>query len=73
MIGVSDFPVWRFLLLDFIGVVLWATTFTSLGCYFGGTFVSLLGIIQKHLNVVLFVAIFCFAVRWFYLKSKKGR
>lgn len=73
MVGMSDFPVWKFLLFDLIGVVLWAVTFTTLGCCFGDTFVALLGMIQKHLNVVLLVGIFWFTIRWFYLDSKKDR
>ena len=73
MVGMSDFPVWKFLLFDLIGVVLWATTFTTLGFYYGDTFVALLGMIQKHLNAVLLAGIFCFTIRWFYLNSKKNR
>ncbi|MBW1645083.1 MAG: DedA family protein [Deltaproteobacteria bacterium] len=72
LVGASDFPVWRFLLFDFIGVVLWAATFTTLGYCFGDDFVALLGIIQKHLNVILFAVIFYAATRWLYLRSKKG-
>ncbi|NIA19898.1 MAG: DedA family protein [Xanthomonadaceae bacterium] len=73
MVGMSDFPVWKFLLFDFIGVVLWATMFTTLGCYYGDTFVALLGMIQKHFNAVLLAGIFFFAIRWFYLHSQKDR
>lgn len=73
MVGMSDFPAWKFLLCDLIGVVFWATTFTTLGFYYGNNFVALLGMIQKHLNVVLLVGIFWFTIRRLHLNSKKER
>ncbi len=63
IVGMSDFPVWRFVLYDFIGIVLWALAFTTLGYCFGDTFVALLGMLQKHLTAVLLAGIFVFVVR----------
>ena len=72
MLGMSDFPIWKFLLFDFIGVVLWALTFTTLGYCFGQAFIAFLGMFQKHLSAVIFIAIFGVAWRWLYLNSKKN-
>ncbi len=42
-IGVSQVPTWRFTLLNILGAIIWATSFTMLGFIFGETVHNLLG------------------------------
>lgn len=42
-IGVSQVPTWRFTLLNILGAVIWATTFTFVGFIFGEAVHNLLG------------------------------
>ncbi|AKF24983.1 membrane protein [Sulfurovum lithotrophicum] len=68
MLGVSGFSFWKFLLLDIIGVVLWAVTFTTLGYYFGHTVIDLLTFVQRHLTIALLVILFFYII---YLLQKE--
>lgn len=62
MIGVSGFGFMKFLLLDVIGVILWAFTFTALGYFFGQTVIDILTIVQRHLTILMLAALFFFTV-----------
>ena len=42
-IGVSQVPTWRFTLLNILGAIIWATSFTMLGFIFGEAMHNLLG------------------------------
>jgi len=42
-IGVSQVPTWRFTLLNILGAIIWATTFTMAGFVFGEAVHNLLG------------------------------
>jgi membrane protein DedA with SNARE-associated domain len=42
-IGVSQVPTWRFTLLNILGAVIWATSFTMLGFIFGEAVHNILG------------------------------
>ena len=42
-IGVSQVPTWRFTLLNILGAIIWATSFTMLGFIFGEAVHNLLG------------------------------
>lgn len=42
-VGVSQIPTWRFAVLNVLGAVIWATTFTLLGFVFGEAVHSFLG------------------------------
>ena len=66
MIGMSGFGFARFLLLDLIGVVLWAITFTWLGFTFGQTVVDILAVVQRHLSIVILVGLFFFVIYQLY-------
>ena len=58
ILGVSGFSFWKFLLLDIVGVVLWAVTFSALGYFFGQTVIDLLTLVQRHLTIILLAALF---------------
>ena len=62
MLGVSGFGFLRFLLLDILGVILWAVAFTSLGYFFGHTVIDLLALVQRHLTIILLVVLFFYFV-----------
>ena len=42
-IGVTQVPTWRFTILNILGAIIWATTFTMIGFIFGEAVHSLLG------------------------------
>jgi len=60
VLGTSDYNFIKFLLLDIIGVILWAVTFTSIGYYFGQNAIDMLVFIQHHLSVIVFLLFFFF-------------
>ncbi len=62
MLGVSGFSFWKFLVLDIVGVVLWALTFTILGYYFGHAVVDVLTFVQRHLTVAFLAILFFYAI-----------
>ncbi len=68
MLGVSGFGFWKFLLLDIIGVVLWAVTFTTLGYMFGQTVIDMLSFAQRHMTIVLLAGLFFYGI---YLLQKE--
>ena len=53
-IGMSGYSFMKFLIYDFIGIVLWSVTFVSVGYYFGQNAVNLILLIQKNILAVLF-------------------
>jgi len=70
ILGVSGFSFWKFLLLDIVGVLLWAVTFTTLGYLFGQTIIDMLTLVQRHLTILLLAALFFYL---FYLLQKEGK
>lgn len=70
IIGMSGVSFLRFFLLDIIGVVLWAVTFTTLGFFFGQTIIDIIALIQRHLTVVLLAGIFFFVIYQFSLPEE---
>ena len=72
IIGMSGFSFLRFFLLDIIGVVLWAVTFTTLGFLFGQTIIDILALVQRHLTVILLAAMFFFIIRQLYLIGEES-
>lgn len=69
VLGMSRVPIWKFVLLNFIGVVLWASVIGIGGYAFGAGMVLLIEQI-KHYQMISFAvigfALFLFlAVRWF--------
>jgi membrane protein DedA with SNARE-associated domain len=68
MLGVSGFGFWKFVLLDIIGVVLWAVTFTTLGYVFGQTVIDMLSFTQRHVTIVLLSGLFFYGI---YLLQKE--
>ena len=42
-IGVTKVPTWRFTILNILGAIIWATTFTMIGFIFGDAVQNLLG------------------------------
>lgn len=71
MLGVSGFSFWKFLLLEIIGVVIWAVTFTTLGYFFGHTVIDILSFVQRHLTIAL-LAIFFFYVIYLLQKEEEA-
>ena len=62
-IGMSGYSFIKFLLLDIIGVTLWAFVFTSLGYYFGESVINIIMVLQRHLSLlflILFVVVLLF-------------
>jgi membrane protein DedA with SNARE-associated domain len=55
-IGVSQVPTWRFTLLNILGAVIWATSFTMLGFIFGEAVHNLLGHGHHAGRVTLMIA-----------------
>jgi len=55
IIGMSGYSFVKFLLLDIIGVSIWAFVFTSLGYYFGESVVNIVMVLQRHLSILLLV------------------
>jgi len=62
ILGASGFNFLKFLLLDIIGVVLWAVTFTTLGYLFGQTVIDVLTLVQRHLTIILLAALFFYLI-----------
>ena len=54
-VGMSGFAFPRFLLFDIIGVVLWASTFVTIGFCFGRDAIHIILFAQRNLPLVLFV------------------
>ncbi len=52
-IGMSDVPVWRFVVLNLIGAALWAPLFGGLGYLFGNTLEWLFADIKRYEDAVL--------------------
>ena len=71
MVGVSGFSVLKFIILDIIGVVMWAITFTTLGYMFGQTVIDILTVVQRHLSIVIFIALFIFIVYQLHLMDEE--
>jgi membrane protein DedA with SNARE-associated domain len=67
-LGVSGYSFVKFLLLDIIGVILWAITFSALGYLFGQAVIDILTLIQRHLTIVLLAALFFYLI---YLLQKE--
>jgi membrane protein DedA with SNARE-associated domain len=57
LIGMSGYSFIKFLLLDIIGVTIWAFTFTSLGYYFGENVINIIVLLQRHLSVLFLVIV----------------
>jgi membrane protein DedA with SNARE-associated domain len=62
ILGSSQYKFIKFLLLDIIGVVLWAITFTTVGFLFGQNAIDILVFIQQHLSVIVFLLFFFFII-----------
>ncbi len=65
-IGMSGYSFVKFLLLDIVGVTLWAFVFTSLGYYFGESVINIIMVLQRHLSLlflILFVIVILFLNR----------
>ena len=62
ILGASGFNFLKFLLLEIIGVVLWAVTFTTLGYFFGQTVIDILTLVQRHLTIILLAALFFYLI-----------
>jgi len=62
ILGGSGYSFMKFLILDLIGVSIWAVTFTTLGFYFGQSAIDILVFIQHHLSVVIFLFFFIFFI-----------
>lgn len=73
IIGMSGFGFLRFLILDLIGVLLWAVTFTALGFYFGQTIVDAIAMIQRHLSIVIIAGLFFFVIYQLSLSDESDR
>lgn len=71
LIGMSGFGFWRFLLLDLVGVVAWALTFTWLGYVFGQTVIDILAVVQRHLSIVMIVGLFFFFIYQLYRSANE--
>jgi len=57
MLGISKFNFFKFLILDLIGVSLWAFTFSTIGYYFGENAIDILVFIQNHLLAIFFLVV----------------
>ncbi len=66
LIGMSRFGFWRFLMLDIIGIVMWAVTFTWLGYTFGQTVIDIMVVVQRHLSILILVGLFFFIIYQLY-------
>ena len=62
MLGTSEYSFIKFLLLDIIGVSIWALTFTSLGFYFGQQAIDTFLFIQNHLSIAIVLILFFFLI-----------
>jgi membrane protein DedA with SNARE-associated domain len=72
MVGMSGFGFARFLVLDSIGVVLWAVTFTWLGFTFGEMIVGILMVVQRHVSTAVLLALFAFGIYQLYAAGKSN-
>jgi membrane protein DedA with SNARE-associated domain len=59
--GVSDFPVRTFVVLNFLGAIVWSILFASIGYFFGALAEKVLGDFKAYEEVIL-VAIIVIAV-----------
>jgi membrane protein DedA with SNARE-associated domain len=69
LIGHSGYSFIKFFLLDIIGVVLWALTFTLLGYYFGESVVTFMLLVQRHLSLLLLLLFFAILL---FIQRKKA-
>ncbi len=70
MVGMSGFGWVKFLMLEIIGVLMWAITFTTIGYYFGDTVVQVLSMIHHHIAIVVLAALFFYVVYLLYLPDE---
>ena len=68
VLGNSQYNLIKFLLLDILGVILWALTFTTLGFMFGQSAIDILVFIQHHISVIVLLLFFFFII----YQYKKG-
>ena len=57
IIGASEYSVVKFIFIDFVAVILWAITFTSLGYFFGSEVIQLLNLVSRYLSIIIFLLI----------------
>jgi membrane protein DedA with SNARE-associated domain len=48
-VGMVRYPLWRFMVLEIVGVALWSVTFTMLGFFFGKEVVNIIQAVQHNL------------------------
>jgi membrane protein DedA with SNARE-associated domain len=65
MIGMSRVKTSRFVLLDFIGALVWATLIGSLGYLFGNVMVLIMGNIKKYELMIMAIVIGLGLLIWF--------
>ncbi len=74
LIGMSDVPAWRFVLLNLLGAALWATLIGGAGYLFGQTLQSLVPDLKRHeemaLLLMLAVAVLIGLLRWLHARHR---
>ena len=58
--GFSKYDIKKWIIFDFIGVVLWALTFTFIGYFFGKNVIETILFFQKQILIVILVMIFIY-------------
>lgn len=58
VIGMSGLRFGKFLFFDILGVIFWAVSFTALGYFFGQDAIDLLSFFQRHLSIIILLALF---------------
>lgn len=74
IIGMSDVPAWRFVLLNLLGAALWAVLIGGAGYLFGQTLQSLIPDLKRHeemaLLLIIAVAVLIGLVRWLHARHR---
>lgn len=73
LIGVSGVPPVKFMMLNFTGALIWATTLTSLGYVFGHAAALILDDIKMYELVITEVIILAALIIWFFHLRKERR
>ncbi len=56
-IGMSRYSLIKFMIIDIIGITIWAIAFTSIGYYFGESVVDIIIILEHHFSIFILILI----------------
>jgi membrane protein DedA with SNARE-associated domain len=71
--GTSKLELWKFTLFAYSGAFIWASTFFSIGYFFGEKWDIILHQIEKHIIIISIIAAVCLILFYIFRKKIIGR